>query len=803
MERRDFLKFSAAGVSLPLLSITTGCRGNNSSIQQVLSEEYPDLQLFQPSQVTSQNGVLEYQMPIQMATPSVNGQSLDVRSYNGKFPPDTLVVKPGDEMKIHLVNNLPATAEDSYHPDNVNIPHGFNNINLHTHGLNVSPAADEDNVLIVIKPGEEFQYSIKIPADHPSGTFWYHPHKHGSALHQLASGMGGFLRIEGGNDDLRKIPEIAAATPVDLAFHELIVDPTTGRVPAEGNGEAEETPPNLTPDAEARNPIANLFKGTAQLLYTMNGLSIDDGSGGLPSSQKVAFIRMRPGEVQHWRLGMHCHLQSYRFVLEGHDLNIAGWDGITAQEMEIYPPDLDATEKLILGPANRVDILVKASMQPGTYAFKMVTEQFGETELIIDQYGNTIPLFQTPRVGLDELTVFNVIVEGEANDMPLPTQLTPPVERLPAITDDEIVRKRTVKFKVEGGVEFGPTGFVADTRKYYINHVQFDADRTNATMVLDTAEEWTIENPHHSNPDHPFPQINHPFHIHVNWFQLMELHHHDGQIEKFDGIENPVRWMDTIDVPFGGKAVIRHRFEKFTGRFVYHCHIIAHEDEGMMHLIEVVDGRPQTTLIKAGETGTLNSEDYSTMDPETKAWLEARHSLPPVKVSVEFEPDTFAGVGDYNASYQYKVGSGQAAETTDVPPDTHESGARIPGPDNILLDDPNVLPPPIQAPENTMRMAGLDRYFKLTTTTNTTQLQKPIKITIHYPKLLGHFNDGNGLTYDASTAKLFYSNGTEWVDDNLTLIEHDVDAAKLVYELSNDLGNGYFAVFGNRTGTFA
>jgi hypothetical protein len=605
--------------------------------------------------------------------------------------------------------------------------------------------------------------------------------------------MAGFLMIEGSNDDLKALPELRSATSIDLAFHEIIIDPITGRVPAEGNGEASETPVNLHPVIEDRNPIASIFKEEAKLLYTINGLSIDDGNGGPNYNGKVAYIRMQPGEVQHWRLGLHCHLQSYRFVMEEHDLHIAGWDGITAHEIEVYPPDLDTEEKLIMGPADRVDILVKAKMEPGTYAFKMVPEKFGETELAPD-----FPLFITPRMGVDELTVFNVIVEGEPNDMPLPAKLAPPIERLPAVTDNEIVRKRTVKFKVEGGVEFDENGtFIKDTRKYYINHVQFDADRTNQTMVLDTAEEWTIENPHHDH-SHPFPQINHPFHIHVNWFQLMELHHHDGRVEKFDGIENPVRWLDTIDVPFGGKAIIRHRFENFTGRFVFHCHIIAHEDEGMMQLIEVVDGKPQAVSIAAGEKGFLYSEDNSKIAPEVKDWLEERHALPPVKVSVEFEPDTFGDAGDYEASYQYKVGPNQAQAITDAPANIHEPNATIPG-TSIALDDPQMLPPPIQ--EGTKLMAGLERCFKIATTAGTTKLEKPIKITIHYPKLLGHLNDSDSITYKKGTAQLYYSDGSQWVNDNLTLIEHDEDKAKLVYELSDDLGNGYFSVFGERTGT--
>lgn len=768
MKRRDFLKLSTVGASLPILGTTVGC--SEDQLTEALNNIDPDLQALQPTRVESKDGVLDYKMSIEMGKPFVNGLFLDYRTYNGVFPPETLVVKPGETMKIHLVNNLPKSAEDNYHPNNINIPHGFNNINLHTHGLNVSPAADEDNVLIEIKPGEEFEYSIKIPEDHPSGTFWYHPHKHGSALHQLASGMAGFLMIEGGDDDLKEIPEIKAATSIDLAFHELIFAPN-GRVPAEGNGEAEEKPVNKDPNIEARNPIVSMFKFEAGLYYTINGLSIDNGNGDLPSNGKVAYIRMQPGEVQHWRLGLHCHLQGYRFILEEHDLNIAGWDGITAHKMEVYPPEMDAEEKLILGPANRVDILVKANMKPGAYKFKMVTEQFGEN-----------PLFTTPRFGKSELTMFNVIVEGEPKDMALPATLNPPEKRLPQITDDEIVRRREVRFRVTGDVTFDDSSkFVEDDRKYYINGLQFDANRTNETMVLDTAEEWTIHNDHNHHLEenkHPFPQINHPFHIHVNWFQLMELHHHNGTVTKFDGVEHPIRWMDSIDVPFGGKAIVRHRFENFTGRFVFHCHIIAHEDEGMMNLIEVVDGKPIKVEVKAGESGTLMSEDYSKMDPKTKAWLEARNALPPIKVKAEFPAGTFGDTVEYTAAYEYKTWG-------------YIQGSKINN--DILLYDPML---PNVDPEKNNNYLSLERYFKLSTDADTTELKQPIIITINYPKKLS-----TGYNYDHTpeSIKLFYGTGDEdqrnWSEDNLTKVSHDVIKGEVVYKLEKDLGDGYFGLY--------
>ena len=76
-------------------------------------------------------------------------------------------------------------------------PGCWNTINLHTHGLHVSPAGNSDNVLLNIAPQTEFTFEINVPDDHPSGTFWYHAHRHGSTALQVASGASGILIVRG------------------------------------------------------------------------------------------------------------------------------------------------------------------------------------------------------------------------------------------------------------------------------------------------------------------------------------------------------------------------------------------------------------------------------------------------------------------------------------------------------------------------------------------------------------------------------------------------------------------------------
>ena len=73
-------------------------------------------------------------------------------------------------------------------------------MNLHTHGLEVSPLGISDNIFRKMEPGTANDVEVKIPSDQPSGTYWYHPHKHGAVTFQFFGGMAGFLIIKGGTE---------------------------------------------------------------------------------------------------------------------------------------------------------------------------------------------------------------------------------------------------------------------------------------------------------------------------------------------------------------------------------------------------------------------------------------------------------------------------------------------------------------------------------------------------------------------------------------------------------------------------
>ncbi|MFM7364595.1 MAG: multicopper oxidase domain-containing protein, partial [Cuspidothrix sp.] len=120
-----------------------------------------------------------------------------------EFVGPTIEVQPGNTVRVNLANKLPKTFSQNC-DDKKGKPeenelncNNYNITNLHSHGLWISPAGNSDNVLSVVKPGVTFQYEYNIPSDHPAGTFWYHPHLHGSSALQVGSGMSGALIVRG------------------------------------------------------------------------------------------------------------------------------------------------------------------------------------------------------------------------------------------------------------------------------------------------------------------------------------------------------------------------------------------------------------------------------------------------------------------------------------------------------------------------------------------------------------------------------------------------------------------------------
>jgi FtsP/CotA-like multicopper oxidase with cupredoxin domain len=136
----------------------------------------------------------------------IRGRASDGSTSGGnQYPAPTLQVFPGEKLIVHMDNGLSGlTVRDFFDPQYTPVG-GFvplyppqldeAPINLHTHGLHVSPKGNADNVLLHVPAGSSNTYVYEVPTNMPQGMYWYHPHLHGLTSPQVYMGLAGMLAI--------------------------------------------------------------------------------------------------------------------------------------------------------------------------------------------------------------------------------------------------------------------------------------------------------------------------------------------------------------------------------------------------------------------------------------------------------------------------------------------------------------------------------------------------------------------------------------------------------------------------------
>ncbi len=594
---------------------------------------------------------------------------------------------PGDRLKILLVNNLPpettphgkcddACAGTNTDCSTITLPtpsqcvnavhakppkilpgccclvnqsqaypecfHGDNTTNLHFHGTHVSPQSPQDFVLLELKPKlppgthppaddhpmdprgtvayGQFQYDVDPPPPtQAEGTHWYHPHKHGSVALQVSNGMPGALIIEGKFDDWLRGYYGGKLQEKVLVMQQIaeIVNLYTDIIP----------PPNL-----------------------ING-------------QVNPTVHMNPGEVQRWRFvnaTMKVAAQVSLNFPPGVQVKQIAMDGVR------FSPENYTTQPLFeprdpsvfkISPGNRADFLVQAPIEPGVY--RVTHRLAGKSQMSegkaekIRERDQALLQVETARLGAKaagegaELGLVTLVVEAPAAKAPQkpaiatgfpPAAQWPPMpwylKDVPAKTDD----KFGLTFEITS--QSAPPGPGNPTNQFMINGLQYNPNCSNITTRLGTTDTWFVQNS---------SVLAHPFHIHINPFQLFEQGQViNGQPVPFVKYASPP-WQDTIALPVvaspaapvawdvdagpiwnnddakakcpgvcsnksggtwngnwtttvpgkmsvcgcqytegNGYVLFRHRYLEFTGEYVLHCHFLGHEDRGMMFNVQTV-----------------------------------------------------------------------------------------------------------------------------------------------------------------------------------------------------------------------
>jgi FtsP/CotA-like multicopper oxidase with cupredoxin domain len=251
-------------------------------------------------------------------------------------------------------------------------------------------------------------------------------------------------------------------------------------------------------------------------------------------------IAMRPGEPQVWCLANGSSSAFYQLRLEGHTFDVIAEDGVPLRAPRV------GRETLVLASGKRLEVVVRASSTAGRYT------------LSYDEYNQGVDTWPQKSIG-------TVVVDGAAWTGPdhpgVDTSIV--LEDLSAVPVPDSL-KRTIVFGVNEAVPEGEFG------RFTINGHSWDPSYSEWTSTLGTVEEWFIRND---------TEQEHPFHVHVNPFQITKV---NGQAVNFDG------YQDTAIIPRFGSITARTRFTDFAGGpILIHCHILDHEDMGMMIRFEI------------------------------------------------------------------------------------------------------------------------------------------------------------------------------------------------------------------------
>ena len=550
----------------------------------------------------SKDGVLEITLTAMNAAQSDGTTRYCFTDAEGRESPN-LRVHPGDLVIIHLKNAMTKPengAVQGEHAHSMMAANGCTSgsmslvsTNLHFHGLTIPPVCHQDDVLKTsLQPGDPpFEYRFRIPDDEPPGLYWYHPHIHGFSKPQLLGGASGALIVEGierARNDVAGLPE-----RVFVIRDQDLVNPNA-------------------PPAKSE-PVIPKF------MVDKDGDSANNGTGfGKPAKDlsinyvpvpypdyTPATIQMKPGERQLWRV-LNASAITYLNleVLFGHaaqQLGLVAMDGVPigyGVDQHTAAP-INWQNHLGIPPGARVEFIVQGPPD-------------GAHGLLVTRTVDTGPGGEndTNRM-LATIVATPDAPEPRSSLQSSPAPLPPPHEQW--IGDIAPARVRRLYFSEKLADPNDPTSAI----EFYLTvdgqtPKMFDMNSTVPDIVAEqgTVEDWIIEN--RSNELHAF-------HIHQLHFLLLD---YMGKPVN----ENFVR--DTVNVPYYNAHSLAYpsirvrmdfRDPNMVGTFPYHCHLLEHEDKGMMGSIQVVPQKPsQSASDRAFSSGKSSESSGKNLHDQTQ-----------------------------------------------------------------------------------------------------------------------------------------------------------------------------------------
>ncbi|PBC40108.1 copper oxidase [Rhodococcus sp. ACS1] len=402
-----------------------------------------------------------------------------------------------------------------------------------------------------IRPGDRLRVTLRNRLTEPTNL-----HLHGLHVSPAGNGDNPFLRIEPGQDfDYEyRLPD---THPPGVYWyhphhHGLVADQIFGGL--YGAIIVDDTEP-MPVTRERVLVISDLtLDGAGRIapVSMMDRMLGREGNLVLVNGQHRPTITAAPGTRERWRIVNACVSRYLRLRLDGQQLQLLGLDSgrFTAPR---------PVEEIVLAGGNRADLVV--STTPGSAQLLTLPIDRGAMDMM--GMGNADMRDNPPR-GQDatETILAALEISGIAGPQPAPL----PPQPTPRDLRGETVAA-TATFTLDVGMGMG-VGMGAGGMRFTIDGREFDPDRTDHTVRMGTVEEWTLVN---NSP------MDHSLHLHVWPMQLLRT----GGREVTEIIRQ-----DVVNLPARSRVTVRVAFDDYPGRTVYHCHILDHEDLGMMGVVE-------------------------------------------------------------------------------------------------------------------------------------------------------------------------------------------------------------------------
>ena len=510
------------------------------------------------------------------------------KQYAAAYPAPILALKPGQKLDISIANQL---------ADSVGVPSdSLYETNFHTHGFHVSPLSMGDNVYPSINDASDapnaMRVRIPLPDNQPDGINWYHVHHHTQTNPQVYGGLAGFITV---GDPLGPWPRYKPDGPRPLKQLYLMLSEVNLQKTDEAGQVADPSGvTRLLPYGSTGSVTQNLNKVQANWQKRVNG-------------QLNPVIHLRPNETQVWNLAATGAFGGYNLAITDGQLQnpwqatLLTLDGnadgakplsmpLTADPQRMQ----DRVANTLIMSGNRLTMAVTAPRQPGIY-------------YLIDGWGGNNDYLVNANKQQGYIILATLEVSGTADSRPAPvfTADAPDYSLFNAPVDE----RRRFEFSIKPG----KPGAKEDPEGFLINGQPFGSD-TMPQLQIGTVEEWTLVNVT-TGSEGQTNQANHPFHIHQGNFIVTAI----NDVPVDPNISSPINSLnyitprDTVNIPINGSVKIKFMVEDYPGKYVFHCHILKHEDQGMMEPVLAFgpkDGlRAAFGYAQAGTPGLMNVID--------------------------------------------------------------------------------------------------------------------------------------------------------------------------------------------------